>query len=460
MRRIDLKGKTQVKYETIKELVDHGGNKDRAALALDCARRTIDRYIAGYKAEGKAFFVHGNTGWQPVHTLGEGIRRDIVDFYNGKYRDANFAHFTELLSVRERISVSESLVRNVLSEAGILSPKARRKTRREHRKRLKAALESAKSTAEKKLIEAKLVDAEEAHPRRPRCSRFGEMVQMDASLHPWFGDVKATLHIAIDDATGIIVGAWFEWQETLRGYYSVLKQILDRYGIPFMFYTDRRTVFEYRRSGGKDVANDTPTQFGYACKQLGVQIETTSVAQAKGRVERLIQTMQSRLPVELRLEGVTTLEQANEFLPGFIARYNAKFALPSHSIPSVFETQPPEEKTDMILAVITERTVDNGHSVRFENKHLRTLNKHGRVEYLRRGTTGLVIRTFSGGLFFTAGDRVYALEEIPAHERTSKNFDFHPAAPVPKKPYIPPLTHPWRQDSFRRFARRQAGLSA
>ena len=61
MRRIDLKGKTEVKYETIKELVDHGGNKDRAALALDCARRTIDRYIAGYKAEGKAFFVGGET---------------------------------------------------------------------------------------------------------------------------------------------------------------------------------------------------------------------------------------------------------------------------------------------------------------------------------------------------------------------------------------------------------------
>ena len=460
MRRIDLKGKTEVKYETIKELVDHGGNKDRAALALDCTRRTIDRYIAGYKAGGKAFFVHGNTGWQPAHTLDDGIRRDIVDFYNGKYRDANFAHFAELLSARERITVSESLVRNVLRDAGILSPKARRKTRREHKKRLKAALGSAKSTDEKKLIEAKLVDAEEAHPRRPRCSRFGEMVQMDASLHPWFGDVKATLHIAIDDATGMVVGAWFGEQETLRGYYSVLKQILDRYGIPFMFYTDRRTVFEYRRSGSKDVANDTLTQFGYACKQLGVQIETTSVAQAKGRVERLIQTMQSRLPVELRLGGVATLEQANEFLAGFIARYNAKFALPYHSIPSVFETQPSEEKTDMILAVIAERTVDSGHSIHFENKYLRTLNRHGRAEYLQKGTAGLVIRTFSGGLFFTAGDRIYALEEIPAHERTSKNFDFRPAAPAPKKPYIPPLTHPWRRSSFKSFARGRAGLSA
>jgi hypothetical protein len=76
---------------------------------------------------------------------------------------------------------------------------------------------------------------------------------MDASLHLWFGDRKATLHLAIDDATGIIAGARFEWQETLRGYYHVLFQILTTYGIPYMFYTDRRTVFEYRKSGGGSV---------------------------------------------------------------------------------------------------------------------------------------------------------------------------------------------------------------
>ena len=165
MRRINLKENAQVRYETIKELVDHEGNKNRAALSLGCSRRSIDRYIAGYNAEGKAFFIHGNTGWQPAHTLDDSVKQDIVDFYNGKYYDSNFSHFTELLNARERIMVSESLVRNVLSEAGILSPKARRKTRREHKKRLKAALETAKSTAEKELVEAKLVDAGDAHPR-------------------------------------------------------------------------------------------------------------------------------------------------------------------------------------------------------------------------------------------------------------------------------------------------------
>ena len=450
----------QQAYEVIKELVDHDGNKNRAAINLGRSKRTIDRYIAGYKTEGKAYFIHGNEGRQPAHTLDGSIRADIRDLYLNKYDDSNIAHFSELLERKENIIVSESVVRNILSEADILSPKATRKTRRAYKERLKAALATAKNAKESAQIQVRLVEAEDAHPRRPRCANFGEMIQMDASLHLWFGDAKCTLHIAIDDATGMIVGAWFEEQETLRGYYNVFRQILIMYGIPYMFYTDRRTVFEYRKGSSKDATKDTFTQFSYACKQLGVQIETTSIAQAKGRVERLVQTMQSRLPVELRLEGVTTVEQANEFLPEFIAHYNARFALPSNNIPSVFEKQPSQEKIDMTLAVIAERTVDDGHSIRFDNNHFRTINRMGRVDYIVKGTKGLVIRTFSGELYFSVEDHIFALEEIPLHERTSRNFDFKPPADKPRKVYIPPANHPWRVAAFVSFVEKQRRLTA
>jgi len=448
------------KYEIIKELVDHGGNKNRAAKKIGCTRRTIDRYIAGYKAKGKAHFIHGNSGRKPVHALPESTKADIRDLYSVKYFDTNFAHFVELLERNEDIVMSESTVRNVMSKADVLSPRASRKTRREFKKKMEAALAEASTKKEAAQIKAKIVEAENSHPRRPRCSKFGEMIQMDASLHLWFGDAKETLHIAIDDATGLIVGAWFEHQETLRGYYHVFEQILTAYGIPYMFYTDRRTVFEYRRSGSTDTADDSLTQFSYACKQLGVQIETTSVPEAKGRVERLIQTMQSRLPAELRLEGVTTIEQANEFLPEFIARYNAKFALPPNFTQSVFETQPSKEKIDMTLAVITERTVDNGHSVRFEKKYFRTINKNGTTDYLHKGTKGLVIRTFSGSLFFSVDELVFALEEIPLHEQTSKNFDFKPPNEKPKKRYVPPPNHPWHLAAFSAFVKKQGRVPA
>jgi transposase-like protein len=154
------------------------------------------------------------------------------------------------------------------------------------------------------------------------------MLQMDASQHLWFGNEKSYLHIAVDDATGAITGAYFDSQETLNGYYHVLYQILTQYGIPFMFFVDKRTVFEYKKKNISSVEEDTFTQFGYACKQLGIQIKTSSVPQAKGRVERMFQTLQSRLPLELRLAGVTSIEQANEFLKAYIKEFNAQFALP------------------------------------------------------------------------------------------------------------------------------------
>jgi len=450
----------QRQYEVIKELVDHGGNKNRAALTLGCSKRTVDRYIVGYKAEGKGYFIHGNRGRKPAHALDEGVKADIVDLYFSKYDEANFAHFNELLGRKENITVSESTVRNVMSAADVLSPKANRVTRSEFVKRLKEMLTETKGKKETERIQAKIIETEDGHPRRPRCAYFGEMIQMDASLHLWFGDKKCTLHLAIDDATGIVVGAWFEEQETLKGYYNVFKQILTDYGIPYMFYTDRRTVFEYRKSGSSEVDKDSFTQFSYACNQLGVDIKTTSIPQAKGRIERLIQTMQSRLPVELRLEGVTTIEQANDLLPDFIAHINARFALPSNSIASVFEKQISKRKIDMTLAVISERTVDNGHSIRYGNTYYRTLNRQGRVEHLHKLTKGLVVRTFSGKLFFCVDSLVFAMEEIPIHERTSRNLDFKPPKDKPRKKYIPPANHPWRLDNFKAFVKKQKGKAA
>jgi len=461
IRRIELDVDAQKQYEVIKALVDHGGNKNRAALELGCSTRSINRHIAGLKTEGKAYFIHGNKGRVPAHALGSDVKQDLLDLYLNKYYDANFAHFTELVMEMEGIAVSESVVRKILGSADVLSPQATRRTRREYKARMEAKANAAKTKKEKAEIVSKIIAAEDAHPRRPRCSNFGEMLQMDASLHQWFGDTKTTLHLAVDDATGLIVGAFFDWEETLNGYYHVFDQILTVHGIPYSFYTDRRTVFEYRKKDTEDDTNDTFTQFGYACKQLGVTIKTTSIPQAKGRIERLNETVQSRLPVELRLAGVTTVEQANEYLPQYIAKHNARFALAYDSIPSVFEAQPSREKINMTLAVVSERTVDTGHSIRYANKYFRTVNKGGIATYFRKGTKGLVARTFDGGLYFSVeGDGIFALDEIPEHERSSKNFDFKPVPEAPRKRHIPAADHPWRRAAFVAFVKKQAHRAA
>ena len=365
-------------------------------------------------------------------------------------------HFTELLAKQEDISVCDTTVRNWLYEENILSPKAKGKTRKKLKNKLKKAKEEASAIKEKRDLDTALeyLERQDAHPRRPRCANFGELIQMDASPHVWFGDVLTHLHLAIDDATGKIVGAYFDEQETLNGYYHVLYQILVNYGIPYKFLTDRRTVFEYKRKNASSDEEDTYTQFSYACSQLGIELESSSVPQAKGRVERLNQTLQSRLVIEMRLAGVLTIEEANEFLNSYIKEFNEQFALPINSTKTVFEKQPSIEKINQILAVIAERKIDAGHCIRFENKYYIPVTGNNTDVYLKKGMTALVIRSFDGRLYVNILDQLFALKEIPKRLERSKEFD-EVKEPRTHKIYIPPMSHPWKHASFMAFVNKQ-----
>jgi len=456
LRKVELTMEENVKYLTIKKLIETNGNKKRAAMHLNCSIRHINRMIKGYLQEGKSYFVHGNRGRKPAHAFDEKTRQLILDLYRTKYYDANFTHFSELLRRNENIIASPTSVRNILMKEFILSPKVRRSTKKKVKAYLKTAQQKAKSQKEVVQILDAIVAIEDAHPRRPRCAYSGEMLQMDASLHHWFGTEKSHLHIAVDDATGAIMGAFFDSQETLKGYYQTLKQVLVQYGIPYMLFTDRRTVFEYKKKNISSVEEDTFTQFRYACSQLGIQIQTSSVAQAKGRVERMFQTLQSRLPLELRLAGVTNLEQANEFLNSYIKEFNTQFALPINSTKSVFEKQPDNEKINLTLAILTSRKVDNGHCIKFDKTYYRPVGSDGRPVYYRGGTSGMVIQALDGNMFFCVDENVYALDAVPDHAITSKNFDISPVQEKPVKRYIPPMNHPWRQPIFERYLKKQA----
>lgn len=443
------------KYEIIKKLVDAGGNKKAAALKIGCSDRHINRLIKGYKERGKAFFIHGNRGRQPATTLPADTRALVLDLYRTKYYGCNLTHYSELLAERENINVSVSAVSSILRKEFILSPKANRSTKKAVKKELKALQSKTKSKKKAAIIQASILDLEDSHPRRPRCAYFGEMLQMDASVHLWFGETKAHLHIAVDDATGQIVGAYFDEQETLNGYYHVLHQVLRGYGIPYQLFTDNRTVFEYKRKNKSDIEKDTFTQFGYACKQLGIDIRTSSVAQAKGRVERMFGTLQSRLPVELRLNSITSIKEANEFLNSYIKKFNRKFALPIDSIKSVFETQPDSDKINMTLAVLSSRKIDNGSCLKYQNKYYLPVSSQGIAVHHRKGTVAMVIRTFNGELYTCIGEQVYALEVLPERKASSKAFDLATVADAPKKKYIPPMSHPWKQASFEKYAKSQ-----
>ena len=454
MKKVELRMKEEMKYLTIKKLVETNGNKKRAAIKLDCSIRTIDRMIAGYKEKGKEYFVHGNRGRTPTHALSEEQKTQIEQLYLSKYYDCNYTVFSEFLADRENIFISVDEVRVLLRDRYILSPRSHKSTRKRLRKQLLEEQKRAKTKSEKENIQANIVAVEDAHPRQPRCQYFGEEIQMDACIHIWFGDTKTALHAAIDDATGNLVGLYFDSQETLNGYYNITKQILMQYGIPYKFKTDKRTVFEYKRKGSSLLEEDTFTQFAYACSQLGIQLETSSVPEFKPRIERAFQTLQQRLPQELRLAGITTIEEANKFLVEYIKKFNKQFALCVNHNKSVFEKQPDEKKINLILAVLTKRVIDRGHSIKFNNKYYRLVNRMNTPIYFNHGTTCVVIKSFDNQLYATVNDTVFALEEIPEVQAISENFD-EIVETKAKKVYIPPMTHPWKQQLFDKFVKSQ-----
>ena len=246
MRKVELRMNEQEKYEVIKELVDHNGNKNRASKKLDLSRRQIDRLIIKYKEKGKSAFIHGNRSKKPVNALDKSISEDIILLYKNKYQDWNFNHFKEFLKKDENIDVSYDFIYKTLTKASILSPKARKKTKREFKKKQlldEKKINLAMSNEQIEHIINHEIDLEDSHPRGEKPKYFGEVIEQDGSIHMWFGGVKSCLHLAIDKATSTIVGAWFDKQETLYGYYHVFYQILTKYGIPYKFFTDNRTVF-------------------------------------------------------------------------------------------------------------------------------------------------------------------------------------------------------------------------
>ena len=454
MRKVELRMNEKEKYEVIKELVDHNGNKNRASKKLGISRRQIDRLIIKYKEKGKAGFVHGNRTRKPINALDNTISENIILLYKNKYYDFNFNHFKKFLDKEENIKVSYDFIYKTLTKEGILSPKARKKTKRNFAKQklLKEKKINLAMTDERiNTIINHEVALEDSHPRGEKPKYFGEIIEQDGSIHIWFGDKKTCLHLAIDKATSTIVGAWFDYQETLNGYYHVLYQILIKYGIPYKFFTDNRTVFNYmslnpdKRTSDKDVL----TQYGYACKQLGIDLETSSVSQAKGLIERTNGTFQGRLVQELRLNNITTIEEANKYLINvFVPSFNEEFALDYKKFPTVFETSPTDEKINYTLAILTPRKIDNGNSIKYHNKYYQPYLNNELKCFIPK-TECLVINAFNGELLVSIDEQILELKELTRNERFSKELD-EPIEVKEKKKYIPPMTHPWKLDSFKK----------
>ena len=427
------------KLEIMKMVVDGEKSISWAAAKLKRSEKTIRRYRKELLENPNADLVHKNRGREPANKTDHEL---IWHLYCTRYYGLNITYFCEKLEENEYIKTSEGLVRLIFKEHDEFSVKAWHRTKNELRKRLR---ELKKLTKQQKEVLVQL-EAEPyvrtTHPIQPRSKYFGEELQMDASIHLWFGTKKCALHTAIDDATGLIVGAWFDYQETRNGYYQITKQFLTKYGLPLLIKTDKRTVFEYKKKNDKDMAEDTMTQYQHVCQTLGIELQCSSSPQFKPRVERSYGTLQGRLPFELKEAGVTTIEEANAFLKKYIQKFNEQFAI-RKGIKSVW-VKVTKDQIDSALVTIAKRTVDCGNGIRLNNKYYGTFDSYGNQIFIKPKTKVSVITMMNGAVYAMHDDKLLAMDIIPERQKISDMMDFDMEKPSVRKKYIPPYDSIWR----------------
>jgi transposase len=310
----------------------------QGANAVGLSPRQFQRLKVRFRTEGAHGLLHKGRGQPSARRLPPDVWERIGELLQTTYAGFNDCHFCEKLHELEdgRLHVSRASVRRIRRALG-LPPKRRRRPRQAR------------------------------HRRQPEAV-MGAMIQVDASPFAWLEarGPALTLVGAIDDATGAIVGLTFRLTEDLHGYAEVFQQVFVDYGLPVSVYGDGINILvrndahwtvEEQLQGAQ-----SPTHLGCVLRDLGIGYIQAHSPQAKGRIERLWETLQDRLVSELRLRGIATLEAANAFLPEFIAAFNARFARPPQSAPAVWRRPPPD--LDLILSCRYERVVAHDHSVR------------------------------------------------------------------------------------------------
>ena len=325
----------------------------QVANALGLSERRVKQIKKEVKENGVKSIQHGNRGRKPKNTISDETRKRILELRSSyEYEISNFKHFQELLKERENIDISYSALYNILRSAGIKSPKKHRKTKLHHRR------------------------------KRKECE--GMMLQADGTPFDWFetGE-KYSLHGFIDDATGKITGLYMCKNECLLGYLEVLRQTLENYGIPISLYPDKYSVFFPPKKVDDHITIEEQlngrekgiTQFGRIVEELGIEMFPASSPQAKGRIERLWETLQSRLVTEFRIHNIKNVDDANTFLIEYIKKYNSKFAIEATNQKSVFLKLPKRYNLDELLCIRFERTIDNAGVFSINNSKFQILDK-------------------------------------------------------------------------------------
>ncbi|MDN5362386.1 MAG: hypothetical protein PWP70_1433 [Moorella sp. (in: firmicutes)] len=402
----------------IEQAVDGKITNRQAAEVLGLTERQVIRLKERMKTEGAAGLAHKNRGRTPKHAVPKEAKEKVVMLAQGPLRDASCQQVAELLAEFYETILSAKTVGRILKEAGIPLAHTHRAPKRQK--------------------------------SRDRLPQEGLLAQIDASPFAWLEDrgPELALHGSIDDATGKVQGLHFELHECLRGYLQLLSQVVQNSGVPRSIYSDRHTIFFSpkgdRLSIEEELAGQSAplTQFGRAIAELGINHIKARSPQAKGRIERLWGTLQGRLMIELRLAGISTLEAANAFLPGFIERFNRRFAVAPADPAPAYAPCPPPARLKQILATREDRKASRGSSISYLSRTCQLVDTKGAVVPLRPQATVAVLTHLDGSLGALYGGNYYALQEFtPVPVAKAGELKKAPAS----KAHKPAPDHPWRR---------------
>jgi transposase-like protein len=330
--RIAMSQRERDVLKVVQSVADGKRSQAEAARLLDRTARHIRRLVKRLSKEGDEAFVHGLRGRPSNRRLAEELRAEVLEVYGKEFGDFGPTLASEKLA-GQGLKVSTETLRQWLLQEGLWQ---RQRKRDVHRS------------------------------RRPRRSCFGELIQMDTSVHDWLESrgEEMVLVALIDDATSRIEAGFYEG-ETVEAYMDMTERWLRRHGRPRAFYTDKDSVFQWQSKGR---AAEGLTQFGRALQELDVELILAHSPQAKGRVERLFGTAQDRWVKELRLAKITTRAAANELVRRqLVPEFNRRFTVRPTAGADAHRALGRSYCLPAILSVQTKRVVTNDYTIRWHN---------------------------------------------------------------------------------------------
>lgn len=406
--------------QVLEQLVHKQIKQGQAAERLGVSVRQVKRLKRAYKRRGAKALISKKRGRRSNHQLDREVKAQALQLLKSRYPDfgPTFAH--QKLTEAHHLSLSVETVRHLMIQEGLWHPK------------------HAKHPT--------------IHPLRERRARFGELVQIDGSPYAWFEDraPACVLLVFIDDATGRLGELLFTEAETTFSYFEATEQYLKQWGKPLALYSDKLSVF--RVNLPNDLSGRGTTQFTRAMHQLDIEVLNANTPQAKGRVERVNQTLQDRLVKEMRLRGLSSLAAGNAYLPEFIADFNARFAVVPRDAVDAHRPLLPPDDLGRILTVQEMRTLSKNLTLNYQNVIYQIQTP--RPSYalrnaqvvVREDRCGVITIEYKGKpLTYTVYREQAKQGAVTSSKQLNAAVDrLVPARSKKRKLYVPPPDHPWR----------------